>query len=149
MKNSKLLALSINDTRQIFRDRVLTALWILPGLVLLFVALGLPPLSQQFPFVATYYQALIAVLCATNATFPAFVVSFIFLDEKDEGVLSALQVVPVPAHTFVLYRMGFITLLSSSIVMLTLLVADLALPFMQIVSLAVVFALSAPLPASL
>jgi hypothetical protein len=57
--------------------------------------------------------------------FPAFIFTFIMLDEKDLEVLAAIRVLPVSSSMFILYRLLFISLFSFFFNLLILILSNL------------------------
>ena len=111
MTRSYLFALVRNDLAVILRDRSLWAMMLLAPAFFLLVRYGLPNLSLLIDF--TGYEAHIVAFCAmTTVMFPAYVLSFVMLDEKDQDVLSVMRTMPVGAHVFLGYRTVFVIVLS-------------------------------------
>ena len=102
----------MNDLRLIFRDPVLYVMFFVPLLLIILLRFGLPPLIQLLPVLASYKMVILASICLVTAMFPAFIFSFIMLDEKDLEVLAAIRVLPVSSSVFILYRLLFISLFS-------------------------------------
>lgn len=105
MKN--ITALIINDFRNIFRDDILKILLFVPLIFIIMLRFGLPPLLVYVPVVSEYKFLIVGALCLLTASFPAFIVSFIMLDEKDEGIFVMYRVIPMSNLKFFIYRMGF------------------------------------------
>ncbi len=110
MKN--ILAYTMNDLRLIFRDPVLYVMFFIPFLFIALLRFGLPPLFEVLPMLASYKMVILASICLVTAMFPAFIFSFILLDEKDLEVLAVIRVLPVSSSVFILYRLLFISLFS-------------------------------------
>lgn len=108
------------DARLVTRDRALLWALVVPVLAAALIRWGLPPLSEwlwvQAAFDLEPYHALIAgayVLVAPSMV--GFVVGFLLLDERDDHVLDALRVTPVPLNDLFLYRVGMPVVLGTGI----------------------------------
>lgn len=110
MKN--LTALITNDFRNIFRDDILKVLLFVPFIMILMLQFGLPVLAKALPEVADYKFLIVAGFCLVIASFPSFIISFIMLDEKDEGIFIMYKVLPLSGIKFFTYRLGFIIIFS-------------------------------------
>lgn len=142
----KIITLGGNDLRNIFRDKALALIFFVPFVIIPLLRFATPVLSKQFPIVTGYYPLILAAFCYLMANFPAFLVSFIMLDEKDEGVLTAIKVTPFSLPHLLAYRVFLIvvlgTLFSTLVILLSRLVqTDLWLTL----SISVLFAMIAPI----
>ncbi len=107
---NKIINLTINDFRNIFRDTILTILFFVPVIFIIILRFLLPELLILLPVLNDYVLLFLAVLCSITASFPAYIISFIMLDEKDEDILTVFKVMPISPLTFIFYRLAFITL---------------------------------------
>jgi len=145
---SRILALTRNDVKHIFRDRTLTALFIMPVVLVLALRFGFPHLVARLPLLLDYNRVFLAFICCLLSAFPAFIVSFIMLDEKDDGLFTVFRVMPISAMSFILYRTALIVALgalSSGAAMLLTGLVEPDLPRELVTAL--LFGLSAPLVA--
>lgn len=110
MKNLQILI--INDFKNIFRDNILKILLFVPLLMIVILQLGLPHLLRAAPEVSEYKFLLVTGFCLVIASFPSFIISFIMLDEKDEGIFVIYKALPISALKFFTYRLGFILVFS-------------------------------------
>jgi hypothetical protein len=141
-----LAALIINDFRNIFRDDILIVLFFVPFVFILMLRYGLPVLLEHAPAVSEYRFLIVGALCLVTASFPAFIVSFIMLDEKDEGVFIIFKVLPMSDLKFFIYRVGFQIAFSWIYTMLILLLScPLEMSLWQKISAAILFSLLPPL----
>jgi fluoroquinolone transport system permease protein len=147
---SRFFALMRNDFKHIFRDKALTALFVMPLFLVLALRFGFPHLVSRFPIVAGYNRILLAFVCGMFSAFPAFIAAFIMLDEKDDGLFTVLRVMPISPMAFILYRMSFVVALGSLSAGGAMLFSGIIAPDVgrALVS-AVLFGLSAPLIALL
>ena len=91
---NSILTYTRNDLKLIFRDPVLYVMFIVPLLFILLLRFGLPPLFEVMTVLVSYKMVILASICLVTAMFPAFIFSFIMLDEKDLEVMAAIRVLP-------------------------------------------------------
>ena len=74
----------------------------------------LPYVSEQFPAIdlPAYYPLIIGVLILTPPLYYGFVLALLVLEEKDEGVLQAITVTPLPLSQFLMARLSVYTIIS-------------------------------------
>ena len=99
------------DARNVWRDRLLA--WILgvPLLLALLLRYGVPPLTawlaQRWGFdLVPYEPLLMSFYIALAPAMAGMVVGFLLLDERDEQVLTALRVTPLPPAGYLAYRIS-------------------------------------------
>ncbi|XYH98680.1 hypothetical protein ACMHYB_02650 [Sorangium sp. So ce1128] len=109
---NKIAVLVANDVKNVFRDKALFGMLVAPVVLVLLLRFGLPALGARFPPVAGYYRVITAFACTLMASFPAFMASFIMLDEKDEGLMRVMRVMPVSSFLFVAYRVALVAVLA-------------------------------------
>jgi hypothetical protein len=85
-------------------------MFFVPILFIMLLRFALPPIIELLPALGDYKLVIMAIFGLVTAMFPAFIFSFIMLDEKDLGVMSAIRVLPVSSSGFILYRLLFISL---------------------------------------
>lgn len=107
-----------NDLRNISRDSLLIYVLTLPWLIPVLFRLGVPPLAMwlesSYNFNLQPYYPLIlsfAVLLQVPLIF-GIVFGFLLLDEKDDGILAAIQVTPLSMDGYLRYRLLLTGLLS-------------------------------------
>ena len=143
MKN--ITALIVNDFKNIFRDDVLKIMFVIPFFLILALHYGLPPLIEMLPVIADYKYLIVTVMCLIIASFPAFLVAFIMLDEKDEGIFVIYKILPVSHTQFFIYRLGFLIFFSWFFSLLVLLLSGPeGMMLWQKFSAALLFALLPP-----
>jgi hypothetical protein len=120
-----ILTYTRNDLRLIFRDPVLYVMFFVPLLFIILLRFALPPLFEVLPVLVSYKMVILASICLVTAMFPAFIFTFIMLDEKDLEVLAAIRVLPVSSSMFILYRLLFISLFSFFFNLLILILSNL------------------------
>ena len=142
----RFLSLVKNDVRHVFRDPVLTIIFIVPFLNLLFLRLGVPWLEGLLPGMEAYRPLILAAFCFMDAAFAAFLISFILLEEKDEQVHIALRVMPVAPGFFLLGRTTFLISMAFVFALLKILASGLVeMPLWIALLLSILVAASAPL----
>lgn len=134
-----------NDLRNIVRDRTVGVLLLVPVIFLVLLRFGYPVLERYSPQAQEYAPLVVAAFCLLSGTFPAFMTSFIMLDERDQGVLAAMQVLPVAPGRLLAYRLSVVTVLSLIYPVLLLAGTGLIdLPLWRQVILAVLCAVGSP-----
>jgi fluoroquinolone transport system permease protein len=93
-----------NDLKNIVRDRTVGVLLFVPVIFLVLLRLGMPWLEDRLEAVDDHRLLILSLLCAMAGLFPAFMVSFIMLDERDQGLFAAFRVLPVATGRLLGYR---------------------------------------------
>jgi fluoroquinolone transport system permease protein len=109
---NRIITYSKNDLTLIFRDPILYVMLFVPLIFIGMLRIGLPALTGIFPGLEPFAALILATLCLVTSMFPAFIYSFILLDEKDQDVLTAIRVLPISTIDFIKIRLLFISLLS-------------------------------------
>ncbi|MFO7658766.1 MAG: hypothetical protein R6W78_17025 [Bacteroidales bacterium] len=143
MKN--IINLIINDFRNIFRDDILKVLLFVPVIMILLIRFGLPVLVELAPELSSYQFLIVTLFGLIIASFPAFIISFIMLDEKDEGIFIMYKVLPISGFRFFIYRLGFLICFSwvYSIILLVI-QKSIVLSWWQVILPALLFSLLPP-----
>lgn len=140
--------LLLNDVRHISRDVTLIFVLLMPVLFIALLRYAIPVLNELLPSLPTYYATILAFMCLMISIVPAFLIAFLMLDEKDEQVWKALQVLPLSPAVFLVYRMGLITTIGFLFSLLALLLAPLLpIALWQAFALSLMSAASAPIAA--
>jgi fluoroquinolone transport system permease protein len=140
--------------RNIARDSMLRFLLLYPFIIGLLMRWLVPAVTQAlagqldlvqyYPLLGGFFALLI--MPALTGT----VVGFMLLDERDSGTLRALQVTPLSMGNYLLYRAGFqVVLCVAGSYIITLLMGVIAVPWVELLPLALLAALEAPLFAML
>jgi fluoroquinolone transport system permease protein len=95
-----------NDLRNIVRDRTVGVLLVVPAIFLVLLRFGVPWLEDRWTVVGGHRVLILAVLSAMAGMFPAFMVSFIMLDERDQGLFAAFRILPVATGRLLGYRVA-------------------------------------------
>lgn len=141
----KILSLIHSDIRQIFRDKTLTFFLVAPMLLIVFVRIFVPFITEQYPIVQEYHPMLMMFASIQTAIMFGFIVSFIILDEKDENVLQVIRVLPISPFYFILYRLLFATTFSTLGAFLMINLSGIAYPgFTNSILLSIQYGLTAP-----
>ncbi|HSL31594.1 MAG TPA: hypothetical protein VK900_20505 [Anaerolineales bacterium] len=107
-----LRALGPIDIRNVRRDSMVSWMVFIPIMMALLMRWGVPALTarlvEQYGFNLTeYYPVLLAYFFIGMCPMIfGVVIGFLLLDEKDDRTLTALQVTPLPLHSYVLYRIA-------------------------------------------
>jgi len=105
---NKLVALTINDFRSIFRDDFLKYFFLaVPLLFILILVVAIPILMKEFPVISDYTHIILSFFALELPMIIGFVISFMMLDEKDYRVFTVLRVMPVSLFQFLFYRLFF------------------------------------------
>ena len=138
------------DLRNVRRDPLL--LWVggLPLLMALVIRLGLPVvaglLHARTGFDMRPYDPLIMggfVLLAPAMV--GMVIGFLLLDERDDRVLAALLVAPLPLRHYLLYRISMPTIVATGVTLISYPVAGLVpLAWAELLGIALLAALAGP-----
>jgi fluoroquinolone transport system permease protein len=108
----RILTYSRNDMKLIFRDPILYIMLFVPLIFIGLLRIALPAISAVFPELKSYTMIFLGTFCLITAMFPAFIYSFVMLDEKDQDVITVFRVLPISSIEFLLVRLSFITLAS-------------------------------------
>lgn len=106
-----ILASDIKNTR---REPTLLMLFVVPFLMLSLIRFGLPNLVSLFPVIEDYQNIIVAFFVLLNSIFPGFILSFIFLDEKDLNLIPVFKVTPVSIQGVLLARIIFMLLFGAA-----------------------------------
>jgi fluoroquinolone transport system permease protein len=93
------------DLRNILRDPSLVILLFIPFLITALLRWGYPWFLEMVPEAAGYNMLLLGMLSMTCGAMPGMAIAFAILDEKDNGLLPVLMILPVPFRNIVLSRM--------------------------------------------
>ena len=143
---NQLLTLSLNDFRVVFRDPMLRIFLFLPLLVIALVVWGVPFLFSVYPTAKDYDYVILMWAGLQTATMFGFISGFVFLEEKDAQVFTALRVMPITAGILIGVRL--LLGVSITLVVNTLLFSLtqwVSMSWVQIIVTAFQLALLAPL----
>lgn len=137
----------VHDQRLISRDRLLGRMVFLPFVYALLVRWTVPwvssALESHFDLVPYYPLINSYVLVTVLPVVWAMIVGFLFLDDRDDRTLLALQVTPVSLSLFVVYRVSLVWLAGFlSIVLCTPLTGIAPLGVMELMQTGAVASLS-------
>lgn len=105
------------DLKSVKRDSLLRWMLFVPLLVGLLFRFGVPPvgawLDRRFGIeVAAYHPLLASMLVMIAPGMNAVVIGFLLLDQKDDRTLAALEVTPLTARGYLIYRLSVPMVLS-------------------------------------
>ncbi len=142
----KIITLITNDLRQILRDPTLSFFMIMPFLLLIFIRLFVPYITELYPQVADYHTPIMMLGAMQTAIMFGFVQGFIILDEKDEQVLQAIRILPISPYYFWVYRLFFAYIFSVFGAVLLINFSTVAYPgFLASLLLSLQYGLNAPI----
>ena len=144
---NKIISLSVNDFRNIFREQVLYFMFVIAPILQFLVARFLVPyLGAKYAVIIPYYPIILMFLTLQVVGGIGFVIASMILDERDEDLIIVLRVMPLNANTFIIYRLGMAFLLTFLYGMLMILFTGLVeLPFLHAVGAAFLFAFLGPI----
>ena len=105
----KIANLVKGDLTLIFRDRMLSLFLFAPIVLILFVRLVVPYITDVHPVIEEYHSYIMMFAGIQTAILFGFITSFMILEEKDEQVIEVIRVLPVSTSFFILYRLLFST----------------------------------------
>ncbi|HOJ77376.1 MAG TPA: ABC transporter permease [Bacillota bacterium] len=116
-KFDKLLGLAGNDLKNLLRDSMLRLMFFAPILIILIVRMLIPEvttlLHNRLSFnLAAYYPLIVSFFLILPSMMFGTALGFIFLEERDEGILQYISVTPITATGYMLYRLITFSLLS-------------------------------------
>jgi fluoroquinolone transport system permease protein len=103
MKSTYLTVLKA-DTRNILRDSSLIMMLIVPFIFIPLVRFGGGALIRYFPIIYEYAPITVMLFGAMVAVFPAFVMGFVMMDEKDGGLNQVLRILPFSLNKLITLR---------------------------------------------
>jgi fluoroquinolone transport system permease protein len=104
-------ALWANDLRHIVRDRTVSVLLFVPLILILSLRFAVPVIERQLPIVSGYRPLVLALFCMIAIMFPAFMMSLLMLDEKDQDLFAVFRVLPISPLRFLLDRLVLVAAL--------------------------------------
>lgn len=135
-----------SDMKNIRRDPTLLLMLFVPFILLVFLRIVIPIAARYYPEISEFYPAILGLFALLNASFPAFIGSFILLDEKDLKLLPVIKVTPVSLSGFLLARLGYLSAIGFFTGLLIIRVNGfLQLPVTQSIELAFMCMLNAPI----
>jgi hypothetical protein len=115
-----------NDLRSVVRDRTVGALLAVPVAFVLLLRIGVPILEDRVPAAAAYESVMVGLAVVIAGMIPAFMLAFLLLDERDQGLFPAFRVLPVAPGWLLAYRLAVITVLGYATSLLLILGTVLA-----------------------
>jgi len=145
---NKIINFINNDLKNIFRDKTLTLIFVVPVIIICLLRFGIPILAKELPLIIDYYQIIIAVFATLCACFPAFLISFIMMDEKDEDIVTVLRIMPFSYSRLIIYRLFFLFILGFIFSFFTILFSNLiVVKFFNLLLLSFLCSLISPISA--
>lgn len=140
------LLLAVNDLRSIVRDKLLVFAFSMPFILILLGVWGIPWISEEIFDLSPYSGLLLSFIIIETAIIFGFVFGFMLIDERDDNIISALQVLPVSPLVFLTYRLLFAWLFTFLYSVLAVVIVDwVRVPILSFLPLGILFALLAPI----
>lgn len=92
--NSPYITVLKADTLNILRDKSLVFMLIIPFIFISLIRIGGRTLVEYIPEVFKYIPLGVILFAAMVAVFPAFVMGFVMMDEKDGGLNQVIRILP-------------------------------------------------------
>lgn len=138
--------LILHDFKSTFRDPIFRIILLFPFFSFFLIKWGLPSALVAYPVLEDYKDLIIMWACLQSATLFGFIYGFLFLEEKEDGILPVLRVLPVPTSYLVGMRQLLGIIISSFVNFIILQYTDiLELGFLNNLSIAFQMSLMAPL----
>lgn len=102
---NKTLNIVKTDLKNILRDPSLVLLLFVPFLITALLRWGYPFFLEAIPEAAVYNMLVLAMLSMTCGAMPGMAIAFAILDEKDNGLLPVLMILPVSFRKIVFSRL--------------------------------------------
>jgi fluoroquinolone transport system permease protein len=119
---NKLIRITVNDFRLVFRDNSLKIFIALPLLTLLAVKYGVPYLVSVYGGLQEYVAFILMLATTQGSVAFGFIYSMVLVDEKDKNVASVYGILPVSKSLLIIFRLIPPFLLSTLATFLLLLV---------------------------
>jgi fluoroquinolone transport system permease protein len=137
------------DRRQLLRDPILLIAVILPLLLILFVAKGLPWLELVTPFSITpHIPYLLSIFLLLTPITVGMMVGLMMLEERDESLVTYFAITPLGRGRYVAFRLGLPLLITFVLsIVLVIVFHDATLMRWEVFLLLVTSSLETPLMA--
>ncbi len=110
----------ITDIKNILRDPSLVMMLFVPFLITALLRWGYPYFLEAVPEATEYNMLVLAMLAMTSGAMPGIALAFAILDEKDNGLLPALMILPVSFRKIVLNRIWTISIYGTFAALITI-----------------------------
>ncbi|TVR68987.1 MAG: hypothetical protein EA408_12985 [Marinilabiliales bacterium] len=117
---SPALNIIITDIKNILRDPSLVMMLFVPFLITALLRWGYPYFLEAVPEATEYNMLVLAMLAMTSGAMPGMALAFAILDEKDNGLLPALMILPVSFRKIVLNRIWTISIYGTFAALITI-----------------------------
>lgn len=109
----RLLFLIRHDLNASFRDPLFKGLMFFPFVCFILVRWVFPVLFETYPVLIDYKEVFVMWACMQSATMFGFIYGFLILEEKEENLLRALRIMPVPTSMLIFIRQSVGILIST------------------------------------
>lgn len=107
------LQIAQTDIRNILRDYSMVMMLFVPLIIMSLLRWAYPFLLSALPEAAQYNMLLLGMMAMVSGAMPGMTMAFAILDEKDNGLLSVLMVLPVSFNRIILGRLAMIAAYSA------------------------------------
>lgn len=138
------------DVKNIFRDRSLVFILFVPIIFILLLCF-LPPLYEPLlPIMSEYRTHILSFFCILTSGLYGFILSFVMLDERDQGILPVFRTLPINLKNLMFCRIALILSLAIVFNLALILISNLVpISFLKALFSAVTSAFAGPISAFL
>jgi fluoroquinolone transport system permease protein len=139
------------DLKNVQRDSLLLWIPLLPLILALLLRVAVPELAAflyaEVAFdLVPYYPLLMSSFVLLVPSLVGMIIGFLLLDERDEQILTALLVTPMPLDGYLLYRISLPMILGTLMTLISYPLAGLTpLPFLDLLIISLLGSITAPL----
>jgi fluoroquinolone transport system permease protein len=101
----KLLTVTVNDFRLVFRDNSLKVFLVLPLMTLVVMRYVFPYLAGIYEGLREYVNVILMLATMQGATAFGFIYSMVLIDEKDTNVARVYGILPISRVWFIVFRL--------------------------------------------
>jgi len=145
----KVIALSLNEFKNIYRDNFLVLISLLPVFIGLVFRFGVPVLRKLLlPYLdlAVHYPFMMSMLTILTPSMFGWLIGFTLLDDRDEDILTYMAVTPIRKSGYLTFKIAAPAVLSFFWTFLILIIAGLTpIDFLKLIPIAVMASLQAPI----
>jgi fluoroquinolone transport system permease protein len=141
------------DLKNVRRDSMLLWIPLIPLMVALLFRIATPELETytrtEFDLdIREYYPLLMSTFLMISPTMVGVIVGFLLLDERDDRMLTAMLVTPIPLSSYLIYRISVPIVLGIGMTLIGFPIAGLvSIPIGSLLLIAILGSLSGPIMA--
>jgi fluoroquinolone transport system permease protein len=145
----KVIALSLNEFRNIYRDNFLVLISLLPVFIGLAFRFGVPILRKlllSYFDLSEYYPFMMSMLIILTPSMFGWLTGFTLLDDRDEDILTYMSVTPIGKPGYLTFKIASPAVFSFFWTFLILIIAGLTpVDFLKLIPIAFMASLQAPI----